>query len=556
MTTITLDPLLTSQVAKLTASDGASEDLFGVSVAISGDTVVVGAYYADVGGNRGQGAAYVFEPNYGGTDNWGQVKKLTASDGAAWDLFGVSVSISGDTIVVGANAGGDGRQGAAYVFERSHGGANNWGQVAKLTASDGAAWDYFGGPVAVSGDTVVVGAHQADIDGNSEQGAAYVFERNQGGANNWGQVKKLTASDGAAWNYFGLSVSLSGNTVVVGAFEANAAYVYERNQGGMDNWGQVKKLTASDGTAGDLFGVSVAISGDTVVVGADYADVGSNSEQGAAYVYERNHGGADNWGLVKKLVASDGTAEDWFGHAVSLNADTVVVGATQANAAYVFEHNCGGANNWSQVAKLTASDGAEGDWFGAAVAVGGDTVVAGALWADVGGNRGQGAGYVYKLTYPCLSVAKTVSPAVNAPYHGVLTYTVVLSNAGALSDTNVLFTDTLPAAVDFAGWVENPGANVNNDEISWSGVVAAGSAITFTFTVTHVGNYGEVVINTAEFSGTLQTGSDNVVFSVGLDFKIHLPLLLRNQQAVASSPSGVALSNIHWSRPCPFAVPK
>ncbi|MBI1877004.1 MAG: FG-GAP repeat protein, partial [Chloroflexi bacterium] len=198
-----------------------------------------------------------------------ETKKITASNGAAFHQFGLAVSVSGDTAVVGANqdAGGPG---AAYIYERNQGGLNNWGQTKIITASDGAFNDQFGISVAISGDTIVVGAWRD----NSDQGAAYIFDRNQGGANNWGQVKKLLASDGVASDQFGIFVAISGNTVVVGASGDDAlkgaAYVFDRNQGGANNWGQVKKLLASDGVASDGFGNSVAISGDTTVVGAHF----------------------------------------------------------------------------------------------------------------------------------------------------------------------------------------------------------------------------------------------------------------------------------------------
>ncbi len=177
-----VDPLLTSEVAKLTAA--------GRAVSISGNLVVVGAYW-------GQGKAYVFERNQGGADNWSEVANFTASDGAADDFFGWSVSISDDTIVVGApgdDIGANNGQGSAYIFYRNQGGADNWGEVAKLTASDGAADDYFGRSVSISGDTVVVGVYCDDVGANSNQGSAYVYERNQGGTDNWGEVTKLTAS--------------------------------------------------------------------------------------------------------------------------------------------------------------------------------------------------------------------------------------------------------------------------------------------------------------------------------------------------------------------------
>ena len=403
--------LTPSQVKKLVASDGATGDASGISVAVSGDTVVVGTYHATVGGNLQRGAAYIYARNRGGaSDHWGEVKKLTAPDGAAYDYFGIAVAISGDAVVIGAcgaDVGGQNNQGAAYVFARNQGGADQWGQVKKLVSGDGVAYDYFGDAVAISEGVVVVGADYADIGGRAEQGAAYVFARNQGGADQWGQVRKLTAGDGAAYHYFGGAVALSGDTAVVGAWGADvsgtlgqgAAYVFARNQGGADQWGQVKKLAAADGAAYDRFGYAVAINGqaDAVVVGAYYANVGGASRQGAAYIFIRNQGGSpDNWGQVKKLVASEGAANDYFGRAVAISGESVMVGAVGDDAgrgaAYLFSRNQDGANGWGQVQKLTAADGAGGDNFGVAVA-GNDahTFILGAP----GDDAWKGAAYVF-----------------------------------------------------------------------------------------------------------------------------------------------------------------
>jgi len=161
----------------------------------------------------------------GGANNWGQVAKPTAIGIATFSQFGISVSISGDTITVGANQDDDAGSGSgsAFVFDRNQGGANNWGQVAKLTASDAAAGDFFGTSVSIFGDTITVGATR-DNDAGTSSGSAYVFDRNQGGANNWGQVAKLTASDAAANDFFGKSVSISGDTITVGS--SGSAYVF------------------------------------------------------------------------------------------------------------------------------------------------------------------------------------------------------------------------------------------------------------------------------------------------------------------------------------------
>ena len=402
------------QVAKLTASDSATYTYFGIAVSISGDTIVVGADWDnEIAANAG--AAYVFERNQGGANQWGEVKKLTASDGATLDLFGVSVSIDGDTIVVGApyddDKGTD--SGSGYVFGRNQGGANQWGLLKKLTASDGAGGDLFGHSVSISGDTIVVGALYDDNANGSEAGSAYVFERNEGGDNQWGQVKKLTALDGAAYDSFGWATSISGDTILVGAREddddgsnSGSAYVFERNQPAADQWGEVKKLTASDGAGGDLFGYSVSISGDTVVVGA-YGDDDSGADSGSAYVFERNEPAANQWSEVKKLTASDGAASDYFGFAVSINGDTVVVGAfyddnangSDAGSAYAFQRDEGGADNWGEVTKLTASDGAADDYLGVSVFVSGDTIVVGAEGDDDKGET-SGSAYVFQISSP------------------------------------------------------------------------------------------------------------------------------------------------------------
>ena len=266
--------------------------------------------------------------------------KRIASDGHDGDHLGFSVALSGDYAVAGV-LDGDGLgtfRGAAYVFARNQGGPDNWGQVAKLVASDPEDSDQFGSSVAISGDNVLVGARYEDGLG-THRGAAYVFDRNQGGSDNWGQVTKLTASTPEDAAYFGCSVALSGDFAVVGAYaedvagtDLGAAYVFDRTQGGPDNWGQVAKLVASDAEDSDQFGSSVAISGDNVVVGARYED-GQGTSRGAVYIYGRNHGGADTWGEVMKLTASDAKDQDWFGFSVDIDGDYALVGAPYVDGA-------------------------------------------------------------------------------------------------------------------------------------------------------------------------------------------------------------------------------
>jgi len=334
---------------KFVASDAGDEDLFGISVAISGDYAVVGAVAED-GAGTSRGAAYVFYRNQGGADSWGQVKRLRASDAADDDGFGFAVALDGDTLIVGAD-GEDGSgtdEGAAYVFYKDQGGADNWGQVVKLTAGDPDDVNQFGYSVAVSGDAVLVGS-PGDNGAGSDRGAAYVFSRDLGGADGWGQVKKLTASDTADDVWLGNSVALDGSLAVVGAAwddgggtNRGAAYLFGRDQGGAENWGEVKKLTASDANNSDIFGYAVALDGDYVVVGAGWSE-GGGTERGQAYLFARNEGGTDNWGEVQRLRASDGANQDWFGFSVALDGLYLLVGAdgedgagTERGAAYLF----------------------------------------------------------------------------------------------------------------------------------------------------------------------------------------------------------------------------
>ena len=320
------------EVAKLIGNpeDGSA---FGEAVAADGDTVVVGTGF-EFGGAAQSGAAYVFQRDQGGPNAWGLVKRLTAGVETSFAHFGESVAISGDLILVGArgdNATSVLGSGAAYVFNRNQGGSNNWGQVAKLEAGDPGALDWFGAAVAIDGGVAIVGAERDA----SRAGSAYVFGQNQGGAGNWGQVKKLTASDAAQNDGFGSSVGISGETVVIGApgddhpLENNAgsAHVFQRNSGGAGNWGAVKKLLGADFEGGDLFGESAAIDGDTIFVGAPSNDNAAGLQAGTVHVFGRDHGGADNWGQSQQLFHPNAVQNDRFGQEVSIDGDLAVVGA-------------------------------------------------------------------------------------------------------------------------------------------------------------------------------------------------------------------------------------
>jgi FG-GAP repeat len=434
-----------STIHKQLPKDGGALEQFGYAVALSDDVMVVGSPFddSDVDATNGTvnldvGSAYLLQRDGHGV--WTIFKKLTAKEGGASDLFGSTVAISGDTIVVGAlyenhDTNGDGSNeanvGAAYVFERNNGGINNWGQVIKLVAEDGSAGDRFGRAVAIDGDTIVIGAYleSHDDDNGSEvenAGAAYVFERHQGGHTTWGEVKKLVASDGAAEDNFGHAVAVSKDSIVVGAHledhnsdtdsneeeTVGAAYVFGRNQGGTNKWSEIKKLVASDGSSGDHFGVSIAINEDTVVIGAylENFDNTDGLDTGAAYLFRRNHEGPNAWGEIKKLVASDSATGDRFGFSVAISRNIIVVGAylenhdtngdgveeLNAGAAYIFEAIQGATNNWREVHKVTANKGATNEALGFSVAVSGRVIGVGVPLNDNAGGENAGAVYIYK----------------------------------------------------------------------------------------------------------------------------------------------------------------
>jgi len=376
--------------SKLTASDAAGGDNFGHSVSISGDVALIGAPQDDDAGDL-SGSAYVFR--WDGA-SWIQESKLTASDAAAYEFFGYSVSISGSVAVIGApfSDGAGSESGSAYVFRWN---GSTWSQEAKLTASDAAAGDRFGYSVSISGDVALIGAY-LDDDAGSKSGSAYVFRWD--GAT-WSQEAKLTASDAAAFDEFGQSVSINGNVAVIGAYldgdaglYSGSAYVFRWNGA---SWLQEAKLTASDAAAGDNFGWSVSTSGDEAVIGA-HRDGHAGSLSGSAYVFRWN--GA-SWLQEVKLTASDAGVGDEFGYSVSISGSVAVIGANgdddggdRSGSAYVFRWDGAG---WLQESKLTASDAAALDAFGGSVSISGDVAVIGAYLDDDGGGE-SGSAYVFQ----------------------------------------------------------------------------------------------------------------------------------------------------------------
>ncbi|MFO0701266.1 MAG: FG-GAP repeat protein [Nitrospira sp.] len=452
-----------TQQAYVKASNTSANDFFGMSVALDGDTMVVGSWFEDsnatgVNGNQADntapnsGAVYVFTRANG---VWSQEAYLKASNTEAGDNFGKSVALSGNTLAVGAwqegsalagvtagspdettTSNGALGSGAVYVFTRTNG---VWSQQAYLKASNTGASDGFGNSVALDGDTLVVGANEEQsnatgVNGNQadntapNSGAVYVFTRANGV---WSQEAYLKASNTEAGDNFGISLALSGNTLAVGAYtedslltgvtagtpneaatlnaapNSGAVYVFTRANG---VWSQQAYLKASNTGAGDSFGINLALGGDTLIVGANNEDsnaTGVNGNQvdntapnsGAVYVFVRTNG---VWGQQTYLKASNTEAGDRFGTSVALSGDTLVVGASDegsaltgvvasspnetttsngalgSGAVYRFTHTNG---VWSQSHYVKAANTGTSDNFGISLALSSNTLAVGA-WQE------------------------------------------------------------------------------------------------------------------------------------------------------------------------------
>jgi hypothetical protein len=307
-----------------------ADDNFGFAVDIDGDTLVVGAPGDDDGGTD-VGAVYVLTRDGSGT--WSVEDKLVPTGAAVADAFGHSVAIAGDDVVVGVpfdDTNGF-AAGAAYVFSRS---GTTWTQETKLLPAEVEEGDIFGESVAVHEDGGIVVGATGDDDEANNAGAAYVFTRNPTTLA-WEQQAKLTASDADIGDNFGQSVSIDGDTLVVGAdgdsengLFTGAAYVFTRSG---TTWTEDQKLLASDGTAGDVFGRSVAVDGDTIVVGAENTNPSSTPFLGAVYVFTRDGGGT--WSELGTLFPDPAGSTVGLGNAVDVDGSSVVAGARDSDGA-------------------------------------------------------------------------------------------------------------------------------------------------------------------------------------------------------------------------------
>lgn len=438
-----LAPCLHAQceLQKLIDNQPHDYDEFGVDVDIEGATAFVGAPGDDAPGNA-SGSVAVFER----LSAWTQVDLLTASDGAPFDSFGDAVALSGDLAVIGAFGDDDAgsRSGSVYVFERIGG---TWGQVAKLTAGDAEAGDYFGDSVAIAGEVIVVGAPLSE-DAGLRTGSAYVFERINGV---WTETAKLLASNLHAFHYFGGAVATDATTILIGATEANSTlsgpgsvYAFERSGA---SWTETRVLVPSDGSANDQFGQSISMSSSRALIGSYQHDDGA-ALAGSAYVFDNL---ALGWVETTKLVASDPQGFDAFGFDVALFGDRALVGAFRhdesvqgqppigdppppyAGVAYIFEFN-GAA--WTESAELVPSDSEHDDRFGYSVALSADVAMGGAP-----GEGGFGSGATYAFTLSGRSANYCVG-AVNST--GVGSTVTLLGCPSVAANNLVLQANDLP----------------------------------------------------------------------------------------------------------------
>ncbi len=369
---------------------------FGSAVGALRDWVVSGAHDSNVGGDH-EGAVLLYSRNLGGLDAWGEYKVIVPQDASGYDEFGYAVVMSGDTLVVGAPSHED--KGAVYVYQQNRGGSDNWGLVKKIQASDGVIEDFFGCSVAIDADTIAVG--------DKKKEKVYLFDRHDGGSNEWGQVQIVEASDNAEDRDFGHSVSLYGNALVVGApyddtdmTDDGAAYLFEQS-GGV--WLPQQKLYG-DGGLRDYFGWSVDVYADLLVVGSprDNAD-DSSLDMGAAFIFVNN--GIDPaapWASEKKLVASTRRDEDYYGAGVRIDRGLVVVGvenfqigSSDDGEAYLYGRHEGGTNQWGEIDRFTAPARNSNGTFGRAMALENYTLAIG----STGGGAGLDTLSIYRLRF-------------------------------------------------------------------------------------------------------------------------------------------------------------
>jgi FG-GAP repeat len=349
---------------------GAAGDNFGNSVSISGNYAIVGSPYDAIAANLNQGSASIYQLS-GGT--WVLMQKITDAAGAANDNFGISVSISGNYAIVGAysdDVGANTDQGSASIYQLSGG---TWVLMQKITDAGGGAGDKFGVSVSISGNFVISGAYLDDVGASFNQGSVSIYQLSGG---TWVLMSKIIGVIGVGDDYFGVSVSIQGNYAIVGAsgddvggnFDQGSISIYQLIGGA---WVFMNLITDATGASGDNFGTSVSISGNYAIVGASNDDVGANTNQGSASIYQLSSG---TWVQMAKITDASGTINDFFGASVSIQGNYAIVGTylDDVGASY----NQGSATiyqrvglGWQKLQYVTDPGGNEGDYFGIAVGI-------------------------------------------------------------------------------------------------------------------------------------------------------------------------------------------
>ncbi|MBY0313798.1 MAG: FG-GAP repeat protein [Phycisphaerales bacterium] len=443
-------------------ADAGSGDRFGSPISIHGNVLVVGSLGDDIGANVNQGSAYVYE-RAAPDQPWVQVAKLLAFDGGANHEFGNSVIAQDDTIIVGARQE-NAQRGAAYVFRKDQSGS--WVNTQKLTCAaldTRNPNDYFGHDMAIDGNTLAISAFSDDVGG----GAVYVFVRGSSGS--WNASAKLQAFDEEVDN-LGYSIGLRGDTIVAGAplsdrgvVDRGAVVVFTRSNG---VWTQRVRITPPETTGGAYFGESVDLSGDTLVVGA-YAQVNGGIRPGATYVFT---GSGATWTQQARLDPPDGGDNDQFGFGLVLRGDLLAVSSVTANvenlvdagATYIYGRI---GSSWTLRQKVTAFDKATGDQFGFFPTLDGTTLYAGALFRQVGSNFQQGSLYRVPVCPDALPFVRNLT--INTSHASLAEAVTTAASGHQIAATssawgNMTSLDTLGRSIGFSstGWLATPPSSI------------------------------------------------------------------------------------------------
>ncbi|HKI92562.1 MAG TPA: hypothetical protein VJ986_09690, partial [Gaiellaceae bacterium] len=500
---LTVDPSVTNAYAlqnELTASDGIMNDGFGTTVAIDGTTLVVGAPAASVGGNAGQGKVYVFEFASG---KWSQTATLTASDGASGDSLGVSVAVSGDTIVAGSSNQVIG--GAVYVFTKPASGWVDETETAKLTAAQAPQnADRFATAVAIDGSTIAVGAPGV-TEGSTVKGAVWVYEKSGG---SWGSPTEL-ANTNSGQGELGSSVAISGGTIVAGdpVYSSNkgALYVFESSGG---SWSQTARLTASDAASFDSLGRNVAFDGSTIV--------GGTNGHPAAYVFEKPTAGWANATETVELTSGSGNSQDEFGHSVAVSGTTIAVGApsyeypgTSASfgGVYVFELSGGTWTRTTPVLFPSPTLFPTGSGFGDSTAMSAGAIVTGAPDADAPATS-QGAALVYASSSGGSSAS---TPTVTIPSSS--DQSILEGNSGT-TDVQIPVHVDVPPSSDLTVSYSVSGTATRGSDFTTAGTVTMPANALGTTALIHISVIGDTTVEPDEtVTVTLSSGSGYTVGS-------------------------------------------